>query len=577
MTAAGRATRESLQRSGFEALTAAIPDGEAAKTAEVAAGLWGVLGRAGFTRTDAVVAVGGGATTDLAGFVAATWLRGVPVVHLPTTLLAMVDAAVGGKTGINTAEGKNLVGSFHPPRAVICDLDTLKTLPRKDFVAGLAEVVKCGFVADPLILDLVEADPEAASTWDAPVVAGAGRAQHPGQGRRRHGRPARGVAARDPQLRAHLRPRGRAGGGLHLAARRGGQRRPGLRRRAGPARRPARRRGRRPAPRGARPAGPADDLSGRPVGRAATRRCGGTRRPAATRCASSCSTGWPGRPGWRARTTPCSRPPTPPSRPLTSARAPTGWQKSRGCPTPIDGPRTVLTSARRDPRLWMTADPADGRAIQTRRMSGAEVVDVLRRLDRAVRTAELDRYLRPSRPRRAVDVGRGPAGRPWSIRPAGVSRPWLARPAGRRGLPRERGRATGGSMSCARPLRPHVTVGRNRHDLARGAGCVHWANLTWTDVDGAAAGDQPAPDGARLRADAARSARRWRSRTRRSGRAWSRRVELRAAADSLRGAGRARVRRVRRATPTAGGEWARVRRCGPSSSRAASPASSRSS
>ncbi len=170
MTAAGQTVRESLQRSGFETLIATIPDGEAAKTAEVAAGLWGVLGRAGFTRTDAVVAVGGGATTDLAGFVAATWLRGVPVVHLPTTLLAMVDAAVGGKTGINTAEGKNLVGSFHPPLAVICDLETLKTLPRKDFVAGLAEVVKCGFVADPVILDLVEADPEAASTWDAPVV-----------------------------------------------------------------------------------------------------------------------------------------------------------------------------------------------------------------------------------------------------------------------------------------------------------------------------------------------------------------------------------------------------------------------
>ncbi len=105
------------------------------------------------------------------GFVAATWLRGVPVVHLPTTLLGMVDAAVGGKTGINTGEGKNLVGSFHPPRAVLCDLASLQALPRKDFVAGLAEVVKCGFIADPQILDLVEADPEAASQWDAPVVA----------------------------------------------------------------------------------------------------------------------------------------------------------------------------------------------------------------------------------------------------------------------------------------------------------------------------------------------------------------------------------------------------------------------
>jgi 3-dehydroquinate synthase len=170
MRAAGTRVRDMLQHNGFEAHIVAIPDGEAAKTAEVAAGLWGVLGRAEFTRSDAVVGVGGGATTDLAGFVAATWLRGVPVVQLPTTLLAMVDAAVGGKTGINTAEGKNLVGSFHPPKAVLCDLGTLKTLPRKDFVAGLAEVVKCGLVADPVILGLIETDPAAASTWDAPVV-----------------------------------------------------------------------------------------------------------------------------------------------------------------------------------------------------------------------------------------------------------------------------------------------------------------------------------------------------------------------------------------------------------------------
>ncbi len=166
----GLAVRDELRRNGFDASAAQLPEGESAKTAEVAARLWGVLGQAGFTRTDALVAVGGGATTDLAGFVAATWLRGVPVVHLPTTLLGMVDAAVGGKTAINTAEGKNLVGSFHPPLAVVCDLATLKTLPRKDFTAGLAEVVKCGFVADPVILDLIEADPEAAASWDGAVV-----------------------------------------------------------------------------------------------------------------------------------------------------------------------------------------------------------------------------------------------------------------------------------------------------------------------------------------------------------------------------------------------------------------------
>ena len=155
----GEAVREDLRAKGFEAYAAEVPDAEEAKTAQVASFLWGVLGQAGFTRSDAIVSVGGGATTDLAGFVAATWLRGIKVVHVPTTLLAMVDAAVGGKTGINTPEGKNLVGAFHPPAGVLCDLGTLETLPQHDFVAGLAEVVKCGFIADPVILDLVEADP----------------------------------------------------------------------------------------------------------------------------------------------------------------------------------------------------------------------------------------------------------------------------------------------------------------------------------------------------------------------------------------------------------------------------------
>ena len=136
----------------FDVLALGLPDGEQAKTAAVAADCWEALGERGFTRSDAVVTVGGGATTDLGGFVAATWLRGVRVVHVPTTLLAMVDAAVGGKTGINTGAGKNLVGSFHEPAGVLCDLDHLATLPRPDLVAGLGEVVKCGFIADPEIL-----------------------------------------------------------------------------------------------------------------------------------------------------------------------------------------------------------------------------------------------------------------------------------------------------------------------------------------------------------------------------------------------------------------------------------------
>ena len=165
-----RALEHDLTEAGLRPLLIEVPDGEGAKTSAVLAMCWGVLGQAGFTRSDALVGLGGGAVTDLAGFVAATWLRGVPVVQVPTTLLAMVDAAVGGKTGINTAEGKNLVGAFHPPRAVICDLSALSTLPHADLVAGLGEVVKCGFIADPVILDLVEENPAEATTWDSPVL-----------------------------------------------------------------------------------------------------------------------------------------------------------------------------------------------------------------------------------------------------------------------------------------------------------------------------------------------------------------------------------------------------------------------
>ncbi len=147
---------------GFEVEQLKVPEAEEAKTAAVAAMCWKALGQAGFTRSDAVVGLGGGATTDLAGFVAATFLRGLRLVQLPTTLLGMVDAAVGGKTGINTEEGKNLVGAFYEPAGVLCDLDRLDTLAPQDLVSGLAEVVKCGFIADEAILGLVEADPAAA-------------------------------------------------------------------------------------------------------------------------------------------------------------------------------------------------------------------------------------------------------------------------------------------------------------------------------------------------------------------------------------------------------------------------------
>lgn len=161
LRASAEAIRDDLVGGGYRVVLLETPDAEDAKTAQVAAFCWGVLGQAGFTRSDVVVSLGGGATTDLAGFVAATWVRGIRVVHVPTTLLAMVDAAVGGKTGINTAEGKNLVGSIHEPAGVLCDLNALATLPRHDLVAGMAEVVKAGFIRDTAILDLVRSDPRA--------------------------------------------------------------------------------------------------------------------------------------------------------------------------------------------------------------------------------------------------------------------------------------------------------------------------------------------------------------------------------------------------------------------------------
>ncbi|WP_156761855.1 3-dehydroquinate synthase [Microbacterium karelineae] len=150
---------ELLAEGDLEVLLAEIPDAEGAKRVEVASFLWGILGQADFTRTDAIVGFGGGAATDLAGFAAATWLRGVAVVQVPTTVLGMVDAAVGGKTGINTAEGKNLVGAFWAPRAVLCDLELLEALPENELKAGFAEVLKAGFIRFPEILDIVEADP----------------------------------------------------------------------------------------------------------------------------------------------------------------------------------------------------------------------------------------------------------------------------------------------------------------------------------------------------------------------------------------------------------------------------------
>jgi 3-dehydroquinate synthase len=159
--------RESLL-DRYEVLLAEIPDAEDAKRVEVAAFCWQIMGQTDFTRTDAVIGLGGGAATDLAGFVAATWLRGVRLIQVPTTVLGAVDASVGGKNGVNTAEGKNMVGTFYAPSAVIVDLDLLAALPRNEILAGFAEIAKCGFIAEPEILDIIEADVDRATDPASP-------------------------------------------------------------------------------------------------------------------------------------------------------------------------------------------------------------------------------------------------------------------------------------------------------------------------------------------------------------------------------------------------------------------------
>jgi 3-dehydroquinate synthase len=157
-----------LTDAGYRVAATAVPAGETAKDVAVLARLWSWLAESKVSRYDCVVGIGGGATTDLAGFAAATWLRGVPVVLVPTTLLGMVDAAVGGKTAIDIAAGKNLVGAFYPPAGVLADLGVLETLPRGDYAAGLAEVIKTGFIADGEILRLVQGDPAGAATPRGP-------------------------------------------------------------------------------------------------------------------------------------------------------------------------------------------------------------------------------------------------------------------------------------------------------------------------------------------------------------------------------------------------------------------------
>jgi 3-dehydroquinate synthase len=144
----------SLQKLDCEVHVFTVADGEDAKNPSTLLTLWNWLGAAGFTRSDVIVGIGGGAITDLSGFAAATWSRGIDWIAVPTSLAGMVDASVGGKTGINSDYGKNLIGSFHSPISVIIDVDFLQTLSLRDISAGMAEVIKCGFISDPEILNL---------------------------------------------------------------------------------------------------------------------------------------------------------------------------------------------------------------------------------------------------------------------------------------------------------------------------------------------------------------------------------------------------------------------------------------
>ena len=160
----------SLSSAGLKTQTLTVPSGEASKSLAAATSLLGELAAAGAHRHDLVVGFGGGVVTDLAGFVASTYGRGMPAVHVPTTLLGQVDAAIGGKTAVNLPQGKNLVGTFHQPRAVVCDVATLRTLPPEELAAGMAEVVKYGLISDPSLLGLVEERAAAVATADPAVL-----------------------------------------------------------------------------------------------------------------------------------------------------------------------------------------------------------------------------------------------------------------------------------------------------------------------------------------------------------------------------------------------------------------------
>lgn len=168
----GGPAKLSLEQAGLETLKATVPAGEASKSLAQAYNLYTACMNAKLDRHSVIIALGGGVVGDLAGFVAATYLRGIPFVQVPTTLLSQVDSSIGGKTGVDLPQGKNLVGAFHQPALVVADLDVLSTLPRRELAAGMAEVVKHAVIRDAGFLHLLESQAERILSVD-PLVMGA--------------------------------------------------------------------------------------------------------------------------------------------------------------------------------------------------------------------------------------------------------------------------------------------------------------------------------------------------------------------------------------------------------------------
>jgi len=162
----GEVLLQSLSKAGLEAQLLTFPRGESNKNLSTVATLASSIAKLGFDRKDAIIAFGGGVSGDIAGFLASSYMRGIPFVQIPTTLLAQVDSSVGGKTGVDIPEGKNLVGAFYQPKAVYIDIDVLQTLPAEELLGGLAEVIKCGVIRDQEFFDFLKISREAILNLD---------------------------------------------------------------------------------------------------------------------------------------------------------------------------------------------------------------------------------------------------------------------------------------------------------------------------------------------------------------------------------------------------------------------------